>query len=63
MQMVNRNYQMLDTIEIIDTSNNIPSHVCSFNKTSCFTLLNDEQLPHWFKDGFPDLHKLLTQNY
>lgn len=59
MQMVNRNFKLLDTIEILDTSNNLPVHVCSFSQGACFTLLQDEDIPKWFKTGFTALYDLL----
>ena len=58
MEMVNRNYRILDTIEVIDTSGSILP-VCSISGNEIYTPLLEEDVPKWFKSGLPNLFDLI----
>lgn len=61
MEMVNKNYKLLDTIEVLDTSNNVILPICSINQNEYFTPLPDTEIPDWFKIGLPVLYQLITR--
>ena len=58
MQMLNKNFQMFDSIEILDTSDTILS-ICHLSKGRAYSLLQDKDIPHWFKEGLPELYRML----
>jgi len=55
--MVNKNYKLLDTIEVLDTSNNVILPICSITRGESFTPLSDQEIPAWFKTGLPALYQ------
>nr|WP_315423699.1 zeta toxin family protein [uncultured Pedobacter sp.] len=60
MEMLNKNYRMFDSIEILDTSDTILP-VCHISKDGAYTPLKEEDIPHWFKEGIPELYQLLSK--
>lgn len=60
MEMLEKNYMMFDSIEVIDTSDAIFT-VCHISKAGGYTPLDDEQIPEWFKKGLPNIHELIKK--
>lgn len=60
MQMLNKNFQMFDSIEILDTSDTILP-ICHLSKGGAYSPLQDKDIPHWFKKGLPVLYKMLSR--
>jgi predicted ABC-type ATPase len=62
MEMVNKNYQLLDTIEVLDTSNNVILPICSISHGECYTPLADIDIPDWFKTGLSLLYQMIMKH-
>jgi len=58
--MLNKYYKMFDSIEILDTSNNTILPICNMEGRESFTSLSDEDIPDWFKNGLPEIYKILA---
>jgi predicted ABC-type ATPase len=59
MQMLDKNFDIFDSIEILDTSDAI-LHIFHFSKDGTHTPLRDSDIPQWFKKGLPNLYRLLS---
>lgn len=51
---------MLDTLEILDTSDNTIILICSFSDGEVYTPLTIDEIPEWFKIGLPNLYQLIN---
>ncbi|MDN3581016.1 zeta toxin family protein [Mucilaginibacter flavus] len=60
MEMLNKNFKMFHSIEILDTSNNNILPVCSITQSGSFTPLSNAEIPNWFKTGLPEIYRLLV---
>ncbi|MFW0715998.1 hypothetical protein [Pedobacter sp. N23S346] len=60
MEMLEKNYKIFDTIEVLDTSDAILP-VCHISKAGGYTPLKDEQIPDWFKKGLPNLYQMISK--
>ncbi|MDB5152680.1 MAG: hypothetical protein JWR54_1431 [Mucilaginibacter sp.] len=60
MEMLNKQFYLFDSIEVLDTSDNTILPICSVAGIESFTPLTDAVIPKWFKTGLPDIYKLLT---
>lgn len=58
MQMLDKNFRMFDSIEILDTSD-IIQPIYHLSKGGAYSPLQDQDIPKWFKEGLPQLYKLL----
>ena len=58
MQMLNQHFRMFDSIDILDTSDTILP-VCHLSNKKAYSGLADKDIPDWFKEGMPELYKLL----
>ncbi len=59
LYQLNKHYQLIDELQIIDTSESIPKVLALFNKGSVIDSLPIQQLPGWFEDELPNLFQLV----
>jgi hypothetical protein len=52
--------ELIDTVEILDTSDNDILPICSIVGKETFTPLREKDIPEWFKTGMSAIFKLLT---
>jgi len=60
MEMLEKNYKIFDTIEVLDTSDGILP-ICHISKAGGYTPLKDKQIPEWFKKGLPNLYQIIAK--
>ena len=58
MQMLNKNFQMFDSIVILDTSDNIMP-IFHWSKDGAYSPLQDNDIPNWFKQGMSQFYRML----
>jgi len=59
-EMLNKHFAIFDSIEVLDTSNNLPIPICRIATNGSFTPLADSDIPDWFKNGVPNIYAMLT---
>jgi len=57
LEMLNEHYQILDHLQIIDTSEFLPKPLAAFKGKNVISSIGTDNLPHWFTTYLP----LLTQ--
>lgn len=59
LRQLNKNYFLIDELQIIDTSEDKPVILGIFNKGKVEDALPVKELPGWFEDGLPDLFQIV----
>ncbi len=60
MEMLDKNFLMLDSVELIDTSNSILS-ICKLKFGVVVRALQASKIPFWVKKGFPEIFRIISQ--
>jgi len=58
MEMLNKNFKMFDSIELIDTSNSIMP-VCKLSLGKIVSSVSYDQIPTWLKAGMSEIYKVI----
>lgn len=61
MEMLEKNFRMFDSVEILDTSSDQILQVAKLEQGKPVLLLPTDEIPEWFKTGMPKLYDIMRR--